>query len=58
MKSNNPKQALTLIDETLPTTVIDSILKIFRSTSIVKRKYLPKHWNIDRSCNNYSKEDI
>jgi len=27
MKSSNPKQALTLIDETLPTTVIDSIFE-------------------------------
>lgn len=27
MKSTNPKQALTLIDETLPTTVIDSIFE-------------------------------
>jgi HK97 family phage major capsid protein len=27
MKSNNPKQALTLIDETLPTTVIDSVFE-------------------------------
>lgn len=27
MKSNNPKQSLTLIDETLPTTVIDSIFE-------------------------------
>lgn len=27
MKSSNPQQALTLIDETLPTTVIDSIFE-------------------------------
>lgn len=27
MKSNNPQQALTLIDETLPTTVIDSVFE-------------------------------
>lgn len=27
MKSGNPKQALTLIDETLPTTVIDSVFE-------------------------------
>jgi HK97 family phage major capsid protein len=27
MKSSNPKQALTLIDETLPTTVIDAVME-------------------------------
>ena len=27
MKSSNPKQALTLIDETLPTTVIDAVFE-------------------------------
>src|SRR5690554_6949349 len=27
MKSNNPQQALTLVDEALPTTVIDAVLE-------------------------------